>query len=225
MSQRTAETRKGMAAMAKKTQFMLGAKASCADGSRGEVCRVIINPAGSTVTHLVVKPNRRHEPGRLVPVDLVHTTAGEVKLRCTTAEFDQLDPAEETELVEGSDAGSAAPPKLRSATAVGAMASSYRMPKPARTVVQEVVPAGETQVRHGEHVHARDGQIGRVQGFLIDPDDYRVTYVLLQEGHLWQRKEVAIPMSAVTEIQDGIELNITKQQVESLPPADINRLG
>jgi hypothetical protein len=43
--------------------------------------------------------------------------------------------------------------------------------------------------------------------------------VLLREGHLWGRKEIAIPVSAVTGVQNGIRLNITKQQVEALPPA------
>jgi sporulation protein YlmC with PRC-barrel domain len=94
--------------------------------------------------------------------------------------------------------------------------------RPARFIVQEVVPAGETQVRPGEHVHALDGEIGRVHGLLVDPDDYRVTHVLLREGHLRGRKQVAIPVSAVTGIQDGIRLNITKQQVENLPPVDID---
>jgi hypothetical protein len=47
-----------------------------------------------------------------------------------------------------------------------------------------------------------------------------VTHVLLQEGHLWGRKEVAIPVSAVTRIQDGIRLNMTKKQIEDLPSAD-----
>jgi hypothetical protein len=50
----------------------------------------------------------------------------------------------------------------------------------------------------------------------------RVTHVLLREGHLWGRKEVAIPISAVAGIQDGIQLNITKQQVEDLPPVAID---
>jgi hypothetical protein len=49
-----------------------------------------------------------------------------------------------------------------------------------------------------------------------------VTHVLLQEGHLRGRKEVAIPISAVTRVDDGIWLNITKQQVKDLPPADID---
>jgi hypothetical protein len=44
--------------------------------------------------------------------------------------------------------------------------------------------------------------------------------VLLKEAHLWGRKEVAIPISAVTQVDDGIRLSITKKQVEDLPPAD-----
>jgi len=43
--------------------------------------------------------------------------------------------------------------------------------------------------------------------------------VLLQEGHLWGRKEVAIPISAVTRVDPEIQLNLTKEQVGDLPPA------
>ena len=52
-----------------------------------------------------------------------------------------------------------------------------------------------------------------------------MTHVLLQEGHLWGRKEVAIPISAVTGVEAGIRLNISKQQVESLPSVAIDHLG
>ena len=64
--------------------------------------------------------------------------------------------------------------------------------------------------------------IGQVQGLVIDPDSRQVTHVLLQEGHLWGRKEVAIPIRAVTVVDDGIRLNLTKQQVQDLPPAGIH---
>ena len=46
--------------------------------------------------------------------------------------------------------------------------------------------------------------------------------MLLQEGHLWGRKEVAIPISAVSGVDDGIQLNITKREVQDLPPVDID---
>ena len=45
--------------------------------------------------------------------------------------------------------------------------------------------------------------------------------MLLQEGHLWGLKEVAIPINAVTSVDGGIRLNITKQEVQDLPPVDI----
>jgi sporulation protein YlmC with PRC-barrel domain len=86
-------------------------------------------------------------------------------------------------------------------------------------VVEDVVPLGEADIDRGERVHALDGEIGRVEGFQVDPGDHRVTHVLLQEGHLWGRKEVVIPVSAVTKVENGIWLNLTKKQVEDLPPS------
>jgi hypothetical protein len=47
-----------------------------------------------------------------------------------------------------------------------------------------------------------------------------VTHVLLQEGHLWGRRQVAIPISAVTSTDNGILLSIPKQAVRELPPVD-----
>ena len=49
-----------------------------------------------------------------------------------------------------------------------------------------------------------------------------MTHVLLQEGHLWGRKDVAIPISAVTRAADHIEVSLSKRQVQDLPPVDIN---
>lgn len=57
-----------------------------------------------------------------------------------------------------------------------------------------------------------------MRGFLIDPGDDRVTHVLLREGHLRGRERVAIPISAVTGVDAGIRLSLTKQQVAELPP-------
>jgi hypothetical protein len=45
-----------------------------------------------------------------------------------------------------------------------------------------------------------------------------VRHIALGEGNLWGRREVAIPVSAVASLDDGIRLNITNKQVEELPP-------
>jgi hypothetical protein len=50
-----------------------------------------------------------------------------------------------------------------------------------------------------------------------------VTHVLLKEGHLWGRKQVAIPVSAVASVDAGIRLNITKKQVENLPSLELEK--
>jgi hypothetical protein len=57
----------------------------------------------------------------------------------------------------------------------------------------------------------------------VDPGGRHVTHVLLQEGHMWGRKQVAIPIGAVTKIGTLlIHLSLTKHQVEDLPPVDID---
>jgi sporulation protein YlmC with PRC-barrel domain len=90
-----------------------------------------------------------------------------------------------------------------------------------QSVTYDRVPVGEVEVRRGEHVHATDGPIGQVQGLAIDPSDHHVTHVLLDEGHLWGKKRVAIPISAVTDVKDGVRLTFTKDQVRDLPPIDL----
>jgi sporulation protein YlmC with PRC-barrel domain len=220
--------------MAAETKFTIGVRASCSDGHCGEVRRLIIDPTTGAVTHLVIQPGHQMEAARLVPCHLVETTNGEIRLHCTRAEFDRLDPAEERYLADDADqhagdTGSA----LDSGLIYGVSGEEYApmgigglvdigpapMPEHRRTIIEDVVPLGEDQVRPGDSVHAVDGEIGRVQGFLVNPGDDRVTHVLLQEGHLWGRKEVAIPVTAVTRVDEGIRLNLTKEQVGDLPPA------
>ena len=75
----------------------------------------------------------------------------------------------------------------------------------------------EVEVRRGEHVHATDGEIGRVEGLIVDPSSHCVTHVLLQEGHLWGRKQVAIPIGSVEKIDRGITVQLTKHEIEALP--------
>ena len=67
--------------------------------------RLIIDPATETVTHLVIQPGHDEVAGRLVPVHLVDTTDGGIRLRCTLAEFGKLDHAAERDLVTGAGPG------------------------------------------------------------------------------------------------------------------------
>jgi sporulation protein YlmC with PRC-barrel domain len=221
--------------MTETTQFTIGADASCSDGACGEVSRVVVDPVARVVTHLVVEPKHRQGLGRLVPLDLVDATTGEIRLRCTMAEFEKLGSAEETQFISGGSDEAYGPDQMLSwpyyglgmggggLGVVGGMGAETAAAS--RAVTYDRLPLGEVAVRCGEQVHATDGDIGRVQGLVIDPRDHHVTHVLLQEGHLWGRKDVAIPIGAVTGVVDGIQLSITKDEVQDLPPVDIDHPG
>jgi sporulation protein YlmC with PRC-barrel domain len=210
--------------MAEPTRFTIGADAHSSDGICGEVIRVVVDPIAKTVTHLVVEPKHRQGIGRLVPLNLIDATSGEVRLHCTLAQFQKLDWAEETQFLPGSGSyagynpGQALSwPYYGLGGGMGIGTGGIRQP-----IIVDKLPLGEVAVRRGDQVHATDGAIGRVQGLVIDPGDHHVTHVLLQEGHLWGRRDVAIPIRAVTGVDNGIRLSITKQEVYDLPGVDVD---
>ena len=215
-------------------EFTLGAAARCTDGPCGVVSRTILDPNAGTITHLVIEPRHHKDTGRLVPVDLIDVNAGEITVRCTLAEFDDLNPAEEVEVDDRAMAvpGYAAGGVATSTGALG-MPGGMGMGGPdigtglaaeSPLIVGHTVPAGETEVQRHERVHAIDGEIGQIAGFVVNREDHAITHVLLKEGHLWGRKEVAIPVSAIVSVADGIQLNMTKKQVEDLPRATVSDL-
>src|SRR5580693_3485884 len=145
-----------------RTEFTLGARASCTDGFCGVVSRTIVDPAAGSITHLVVEPRHRKENGRLVPVELVDATAGEISLRCTLAEFDGFDSAEEVEVVDGGYDGSGQSVAIPGFATPGGMAGAASGPSlgiSKHVLVSHAVPVGETEVGRHEHVHAVDGEI------------------------------------------------------------------
>ena len=223
--------------MADTAEFAIGAEASATDGSVGKVSRVVVDPVAKALTHLVVEPGLRHGPSRLVPLDLVDGGgASEVRLSCTKAEFENLEPAEETKFVPRTTSygsfgagdvlswpyyGAGGVGDLDGIGGAGGMGAEDGSPV-SRKITYDTVPVGEVGVRRGQPVLATDGAIGHVQGLVVHPDTGHVTHVLLQEGHLWGKKEVAIPISAVDTTVDGTQLKIAKQDVENLPPVDIS---
>jgi sporulation protein YlmC with PRC-barrel domain len=223
--------------MAETTPFTIGTEVSCSDGACGELSRVVVDPVARAVTHLVVEP--KHDPGfgRLVPLDLVDATAAGIRLRCTMADFDKLGPAEETKFIPGgtgsvdyAEGEVLSWPYYGLGMGAGLVAPAgglgVDMADIGQTVIYDKIPLGEVSVSRDQPVHATDGNIGRVQGLIIDPRDHHVTHVLLQEGHLWGRKEVAIPISAVSRVDnDGIQLSMAKAGVQDLPPVDIDHPG
>jgi sporulation protein YlmC with PRC-barrel domain len=206
-------------------EYTIGADVVCSDGTCGRLGRVVVDPVARVLTHLVVEPRPGRGLGKLVPIDVAESSEEAIRLRCSLAEFDALEDAEETHFLP--EAGAAlgygsedviawphyglgmGPP----GTGMGGMPQAYTYDR---------VPAGEVDVRRGDHVRARDGDIGRVQGLVVDPEDHSVTHLLLDEGHLWGKKRVAIPIGAVKEVEaDGVRVELTKDEVRELPPVEL----
>jgi sporulation protein YlmC with PRC-barrel domain len=203
--------------MAGTIPFTIGAEVSCSDGNCGRLARVVIDPVARRVTHLIVEPHDRPHASRLVPVGLTDPTAGDIRLRCTVAEFDSLDPVQEARFIDGAVDDPAYGPKQ----AIFWPYYSLRG-RQGDVVRDDAIPPYEVEVNRGEHVHATDGTIGRVEGLAVEPGTGRVSHVLLQEGHLWGRRQVAIPIGAVSRADDGIRLSLTRQQVHDLPLVDVD---
>jgi hypothetical protein len=193
----------------------IGADVHASDGPCGQVRSLVVDPRARTVTHLVAEAEGRQGLGRLVPVSLVSASADGVTLSCTTAEFQQLDAADETltEFIPGHDAPVQLLPSPRwsgGGLPVADGADVERAPV-IETVdlVPEVLPGEEEEAR-GDRLHASDGDIGHLGGLVIDAGTHQVTQVLVREG---LGKHAAIPASQVAGYDGGIRLSITRHEV------------
>jgi hypothetical protein len=212
------------------TQYTIGAEVSCDDGACGSLSRVVVDPLARVLTHLVVDPKSRRQLGKLVPIGLAETTPEGIRLRCSMNEFGALEDAEEARFLSEADEqlGYGAEeifawPYYGLGAGMGGMGGMGAMGvESVPQLAYDRVPVGEVEVRRGEHIHATDGNIGRIHGLVIDPADHHVTHVLLEEGHLWGKREIAIPVKAVTGVTpDGVCLSLTKAEVRELPAVDL----
>ncbi|WP_329575265.1 PRC-barrel domain-containing protein [Kitasatospora sp. NBC_01250] len=216
--------------MSAPVQYAIGADVHCPDGTYGHLKRVVIEPQSARVTHLVI--GGRDATDRLVPVDIVDETAGDaenIRLFRDTAAVAQLDAAEETEFLPGSEEHLGYEPGQWLTVPAAGLSGGGAVPMPLlldagapHAVVHERVPGDEVQIRHGDRVEATDGEIGHVQGLLVDPRDHGTTHVLLKEGHLWGRKTVAIPINEVSWQGGTVTTRLSKAQLGELPPVRID---
>jgi sporulation protein YlmC with PRC-barrel domain len=83
--------------------------------------------------------------------------------------------------------------------------------------VSDTLPSHYLAVRGDQPVHGTDGEIGKIRAVMVDAGSGGVTHILLQEGHLWGKREVAIPWGSVTTIDGGVHLNLTSEAIKGLP--------
>jgi hypothetical protein len=205
-------------------EIPLKAQVECTDGVCGRCVVMLMNPVLDQVTHLVVRMDSLPHTEYIVPVDVVTaTTADMIELRCSKTDLEKMDPFVQMHYIREKM------PDYAGSGASG-MGGYYYWPfvTPERTVnvpVEDLqIPRGELAVRRGTRVEATDGYVGKVDEFLVNPENGHITHLVMREGHLWGQKDVTIPLSAMAESREGtVFLRLDKQQIESLPTVPVHR--
>lgn len=207
------------------TPLQLGRPAQCSDGVVGRLADVVVEPKQRRLTHLVVEePEGR---ARLVPAHLlgqIPTRDLTVVLACTKADvlacesirsfvyagiygFPRDDERsdigiEETIVVPSMGAGELTPYS-------GDIEEGYG-------VTYDRIPTGSAELRGTSPVASADGhEVGHVDGLLLAGE--QVTHVVLQTGHHFGSRPLAIPVDAVESIEtDRVTLSMSKDAVDWL---------
>jgi sporulation protein YlmC with PRC-barrel domain len=203
----------------------LQAQVECTDGVCGRSVFVLVNPVIDQITHLVVREDSS-DTEYIVPIEILSETISEkIQLRCSKAELEKMDPFIKTTFIEEKVHGN-----TYGYGGMYGMGSYYYMPyvTPAITVQVSVdhqqIPPGELAIRRGTRVEATDGYVGKVDEFVVNPENGHITHLVMREGHLWGQKEVIIPVSAMGEaLGDIVFLKIDKHQIEALPTFPVHR--
>ena len=206
-------------------EIPLNVQVKCTDGGCGRSEYVLIDPVADQVTHLVVKEDASGTE-HIVPVDFVaETIADTIRLRCSKAELEKMDPFIKTKFIEEKVPNS----NFASGGTYG-LGSYYYLPYvKSETPIYEAVehqqiPPGELAVSRGTRVEAKDGFVGKVDEFVVNPKNGHITHLVMREGHLWGQKDVIIPLSALgTTLNDTVFLKLDKHQIETLPTFALHR--
>lgn len=223
------------------TNVPIDAKVQCTDGPCGHSTNVIINPVTHKVTHFALKEKSLPDnPTRLLPVSLVtEVTPKQITLNCSKGKVASMPPF----IVEHFVAQSGADSPIASYKSGDVYHSDYVVhdieggsPYSASrfrqveaknassygTVAEEAVPEGELSLHSGMQVVTDGDKVGKLDALVLDPESGELTHFLMRKGHLWGKKDVAIPITAVTFTDsDSIHINVDKKAIEELPAVSV----
>jgi sporulation protein YlmC with PRC-barrel domain len=207
----------------------LGTRVHCEDGADRELADIVIDAARNSVTHLVVQPHDDPDGARLVPMGLVNRAGEgqELSLRLTAEALDRLDRVHEHAYLRagqhaqqepGWDIGVEDLQAVPNPTPPGAFPEYVGDPAQDVTMTYDRVPKGEIELRHASDVYSSESHhLGHVDAVVLDDGD-AITHLLLERGHLWWKREITIPVSAISKLEtDMVTLGATKQEVGGFP--------
>jgi uncharacterized protein YrrD len=193
---------------------------TCGTQVCGRSMYLVINPVNDRVTHLVVEENAFPHSMRLVPVEyIVESSPTSIRLRCTAHELINMDNFIETEYIKASEVEDRLPYEGPYLLWPYSVYEIIQMP-----LAHENIPAGEIVIRRGSQVEATDGTVGKVDEFLVNPENHRISHLVMREGHLWGKKDITIPVSEIENFDgETVYLKLDKQAIARLPAIPVHR--
>jgi hypothetical protein len=89
-------------------------------------------------------------------------------------------------------------------------------------------PGDDVHLRSGNeimryYVHASDGDLGHVQGLIVDEESWAIRYITVNTSNWWLGHEVLIApewIEAVSWTESTLSLDLTRQAIKNSPPYD-----
>lgn len=201
----------------------------CSDGSCGRSTAIVVNPVSKKVTHVAVATKGMLHSEYLVPVSLiVESQPDRMTLSCSRNTLATLDPFHKIKFVSLRDLNQndRPPTDLPEAQVSAAWLWPYVTAEGGYGTYLNVehISHDELAVHRGAHVEATDGHVGKVDEFVINPENDHITHLVLREGHLWGKKDVMIPITEIDRVEtDRVYLKLDTKAVENLPAMPVKR--
>ena len=80
----------------------------------------------------------------------------------------------------------------------------------------------------GYAIHATDGEIGTVSGFMVDDKSWAIGELLVETGHWYAGKEIMIPTGKITRISyedSAVFVNLTKANLQKTGENEVAAVG
>ena len=181
------------------TDINFGASVQCSDCPCGKATNVVLNPVTRKASHIVVEDKKLPQNStRLVPIGKVtDATQTQINLNYTKNDVVQMPAFMFTDYIHE--------------TAPGKGLTYY-------SVQVKNIPADELALSSGMEIDASDGKVGKLDEVVLNSKSGEVTHLLMQQGYLWGKKEVAVPVSTASSTAGGvIHLKLNKKAVGELP--------
>ena len=73
----------------------------------------------------------------------------------------------------------------------------------------------------GYHIHAKDGEIGHVQGFIIDDHSWSIRYLVVNTSNWWIGHEVLVSPEWIEDVswaESRVSVDLDRQAIKDAPP-------